>query len=76
MYHMKTATVRDLRNKFAQISKWLAKGETVSILKRGKPFARVVPTAKGGSWLGSMNGTGNLPDDIDEPVPARWEAAE
>ena len=38
---MKTATIRDLRNEFARLSKWLDKGESVQILKRGKPFARV-----------------------------------
>lgn len=73
---MKTATVRDLRNEFSRISKWLAAGETVQILKRGKPFARVVPEGKSGTWLGSMAGTGNCPPDLDDPVPVRWEAAE
>ncbi len=32
---MKTATVRDLRNNFARLSKWLEKGETIEIVKRG-----------------------------------------
>ena len=73
---MKTATVRDLRNEFSRISKWLAAGETVQILKRGKPFARVVPESKNGSWLGSMAGTSNCPPDLDDPVAVRWEAAE
>ena len=33
---MKTATIRDLRNDFARLSKWLDKGETIEIIKRGK----------------------------------------
>jgi len=73
---MKSATVRDLRNKFARVSRWVEKGETVQILKRGKPFARIVPEPKSNSFLGSLCGSGNLPDDLDEPVPVRWEAAE
>jgi hypothetical protein len=31
---MKTATVRDLRNHFARLSKWLDKGEIIEIIKR------------------------------------------
>jgi antitoxin (DNA-binding transcriptional repressor) of toxin-antitoxin stability system len=73
---MKTATVRDLRNEFSRISKWLSAGETVQILKRGKPFARVVPEGKRSGFLGCAAGTGNVPDDLDQPVPVPWEAAE
>jgi len=35
--HMKTATVRDLRNNFAKIETWIAEGEEVCIEKRGQP---------------------------------------
>ena len=44
---MKTATIRDLRNDFARLSKWLEKGETIEIIKRGKPVADLVPKASG-----------------------------
>jgi antitoxin (DNA-binding transcriptional repressor) of toxin-antitoxin stability system len=71
---MKTATVRDLRNEFGRVSQWLEAGETVQILKRGKPFARVVPEPKTRSLLGCMAGTAKLPPDIDEPVDVEWEA--
>lgn len=37
--HMKTATVRDLRNNFAKLEAWLSDGEKVCIEKRGKPVA-------------------------------------
>ena len=43
---MKKATVRDLRNEFRRISTWSEAGETVQVLKRGKPFARVVPETR------------------------------
>jgi len=72
---MKTASVRDLRNAFGRVSKWLEAGETVQIVKRGKPFARVVPEPKkSGTFLGACPGTKPLPADIDEPVGIEWEA--
>lgn len=40
---MKTATVRDLRNRFARVAAWVAEGEAVAITKSGKVFARLVP---------------------------------
>jgi len=40
---MKTATVADLRNNFATISKWIDDGEAVTITKRGIPFATLAP---------------------------------
>jgi antitoxin (DNA-binding transcriptional repressor) of toxin-antitoxin stability system len=42
---MKTATVRDLRNSFARISRWIEAGESVEVTKRGKAFARLLPVA-------------------------------
>jgi antitoxin (DNA-binding transcriptional repressor) of toxin-antitoxin stability system len=43
---MRTASVRDLRNSFARISRWLESGETVEVTKRGRAFARIVPAMK------------------------------
>jgi prevent-host-death family protein len=40
---MKTATVRDLRNRFPRVAAWIDEGEPVVITKAGKPFARLVP---------------------------------
>ena len=71
---MKTATVRDLRNQFGKLSKWLESGDTIEIIKRGKPFARVVPVTKPKSLLGCMAGTAKLPLDIEAPLDAEWEA--
>jgi prevent-host-death family protein len=42
---MKTATVRDLRNRFSRVAAWIAEGESVEITKRGKLFARLLPAA-------------------------------
>ncbi len=43
---MKTATIRDLRNNFAQLAGWIESGETVQLTKRGALFAQIVPVAK------------------------------
>lgn len=43
MFHMKTATVRDLRQNFPKIELWLAEGEPITITKRDKPVALLSP---------------------------------
>lgn len=40
---MKTATVRDLRNNFADVAKWIEHGEQVAITRNGTPFATLAP---------------------------------
>lgn len=40
---MKTATVRDLRNRFPRVAAWIEEGESVEITKSGKVFARLLP---------------------------------
>ena len=71
---MKTATVRDLRNEFNRISKWLEEGEVVRVFKRGKPFARVIPEPKSRTFLGACPSAIPLPVAIDDPVDVEWEA--
>jgi antitoxin (DNA-binding transcriptional repressor) of toxin-antitoxin stability system len=43
MYHMKTASVRDLRYDFKKIERLLHRGEEVQITKRRRVIARLVP---------------------------------
>jgi antitoxin (DNA-binding transcriptional repressor) of toxin-antitoxin stability system len=40
---MKTATVRDLRNHFADVAKWIEDGESVAITRNGSQFATLAP---------------------------------
>ncbi len=40
---MRTATVRDLRNHYADLLKWIEAGEEIIITRRGKNIARLVP---------------------------------
>ena len=43
MYHMKKASVRDLRYDFKKIERLLHQGEEVQITKRRRVIARLVP---------------------------------
>ena len=43
MYHMKTASIRDLRYQFKKIERLLHQGEEVQITKRRRVIARLVP---------------------------------
>jgi len=40
---MKTATVRELRNHYSRLMRWVAAGEEVTISRHGKIVARLVP---------------------------------
>ncbi|PYL47169.1 MAG: prevent-host-death protein [Verrucomicrobia bacterium] len=40
---MKTATVRELRNNFARLAKWIEHGEQIIITKNGQSFAKLSP---------------------------------
>lgn len=44
---MKTATVRDLRNNFASVAKWIESGEEIAITRNGKSFATLAPAKPG-----------------------------
>ncbi len=40
---MRTATVRDLRNRYTSLLNWIGAGEEIIITQRGKAIARLVP---------------------------------
>jgi len=40
---MKTATVRDLRNRYTSLLQWIGAGEEIVITQRGKAVARLIP---------------------------------
>jgi len=44
---MKTATVRDLRNNFASLAKWIEHGEQITITRNGETFATLSPAIPG-----------------------------
>lgn len=43
MVHMKSASVRDLRQNFPRILAWLQSGEKVAITRRRAPIATLIP---------------------------------
>jgi antitoxin (DNA-binding transcriptional repressor) of toxin-antitoxin stability system len=45
MYHMKTASIRDLRYHFPKVERMLAQGQEIQITKRKKVIAKLVPAA-------------------------------
>lgn len=55
---MKTVTVRELRNRYTSLLRWVSAGEEIVITRRGQPIARLVPEQKvaHGSvdWAGSL----------------------
>jgi antitoxin (DNA-binding transcriptional repressor) of toxin-antitoxin stability system len=74
---MKTATVRDLRNNFAKISRWIKDGEKVEITSRGVSLAHLVPTPQpkakkkklfsaeeNRKWMKEVYGDKKFPDSI------------
>ncbi len=44
---MKTATVRELRNHYTTLLRWIGAGEEIVITRRGEPVARLVPEKRG-----------------------------
>ena len=56
---MKTATVRDLRNHFADLTKWIEQGEPVTITRRGVVIAMLSPVIrpelKKADWTARFN---------------------
>ena len=47
MYHMRKASVRDLRYGFKKIERLLRQGEEIQITKRRRVIARLVPEREG-----------------------------
>ncbi len=51
MYHMKRASIRDLRYNFPRIRRLLRLGESIEITERGRVIGRLQPATPGkGTW--------------------------
>jgi antitoxin (DNA-binding transcriptional repressor) of toxin-antitoxin stability system len=78
MFHMKTASVRDLRQDFPRILAWIEAGEEVAITMRRQAIARLVPWPKKnqakrpmpnlGDRLKRVFGTTVIPDKTMETI--------
>ena len=74
---MKTATVRDLRNHYTSLLKWISAGEEILITQRGVVIARLSPataqTANAVHWADSPE---VKRDRSQEPVLSAGQSAE
>jgi len=74
---MKKRNVSEVRNNFSKTLRWVARGETVILLKRNVPFAQILPLdtpQKNLTQLGCGKGTGKVLCDPTEPFisPDEW----
>jgi prevent-host-death family protein len=46
MWHMKTASIREVRHDFSRILAWVTSGEEVAITKRRETVARLLPVER------------------------------
>lgn len=74
---MKTATVRDLRNRYTSVLRWVSAGEDVLITQRGVVIARLSPetdeTAQAVDWASSPEVTR---DRSGDPILSAEQSAE
>jgi prevent-host-death family protein len=74
---MKSATVRDLRNRYASVLRWVHAGEDVLISRKGKIIARLSPKTEQGpvavNWADSPE---VKRDRSGDTVPSANESAE
>jgi antitoxin (DNA-binding transcriptional repressor) of toxin-antitoxin stability system len=54
MYHMKTASIRQVRHDFSRVLEWVENGEEVAITKRHQTVARLLPARRKRTPLGRM----------------------
>lgn len=79
---MKTATVRDLRNRYTSLLSWIGAGEEIVITQRGKAIARLIPeqdqTTERVDWSQSpavmRDRTGAVPQSAAESLEIIHEA--
>lgn len=70
--------VGQFRDRASELIRRAASGETVLILNRNRPVAKLVPvahrTAPAAGLLGSLAGTATVVGDIEAPIagPDRW----
>lgn len=56
--HMKTAGVADLKNRLSYFLRIVSRGETVTVLDRGKPIAQLTPPGETSDELQKLAQTG------------------
>ncbi len=73
---MKTATVRDLRNRYTSLLRWISAGEEVLITQRGVVIAKLSPaSADSAGTVDWANSPEVLRDRSGEPALSAEESA-
>ena len=62
---MKSVTVENLNSDFSLVADWLAQGEEIELVRRGFPFARLVP-------LPAKPETARVRIDFEAQMKAIW----
>ena len=74
---MKTATVRDLRNRYTSVLRWVSAGEDVLITQRGVVIARLSPeTARSAEEVDWANSPEVLRDRTGDTVLSAKQSGE
>ncbi len=74
---MKTATVRDLRNRYTTVLRWVSAGEDVLITQRGRVIARLSPeTAESAQSVDWASSPEVLRDRSEDQVLSAEQSAE
>jgi prevent-host-death family protein len=69
---MRTVRVAELKAKLSEYLRLVRKGQTVTVLDRETPIARIVPVDHDASWLPSRKPTSKVPYwKIPRPPPYR-----
>jgi prevent-host-death family protein len=69
---MKSVNVHEAKTNLSELLKKVEAGEEVVIARAGKPVARLVRIgASGQRVFGSAKGLFTVPDDFDDPLPAK-----
>lgn len=74
----RTASIRDLRNRFADVAKWIEDGEQVTITRNGTTFAILAParpeTPRKIDWVARFKNRKPLGQKMTKAEHAAWEA--
>ncbi len=72
---MTEINVHEAKTHLSRYLKRAAKGETIVVCLRNKPFARIMPMPESGKArrpIGLDKGKFKVPDDIMDPMPDWW----
>lgn len=79
MFHMKTVSIREAKNKLTELAREVESGETIVVTRNGRPIFDLIPHRERGGidlvagqaflrTLGLTSAAPRIPDDFDEPL--------